>query len=58
MQDINKSPYDVKKKLLVSLSGHGLNNEPSNEQTILYHSNIELVCQSDPNYIPVFNLYK
>ena len=41
-------PYDLNIELLVRYSGHGLNNKPFGNQTILNHSNTELVRYSDP----------
>ena len=38
-----------KQKVLVCYSGHGLNNEPFGNRTILDHSHTELVRYSDPH---------
>ena len=48
MQPISQTPYDLNNEPLVRYSGHGLNNEPFNEQTVLDHLNTELVHYSDP----------
>ena len=48
MQPISQIPYDLNNELLVGYSGHGLNNEPFDEQTVLDHFNTKLVCYSDP----------
>ena len=47
-QPISQKPYDLNNELLVRYSGHGLNNEPFDEQTVLAHLNTEQVCYSDP----------
>ena len=38
---------------LVHYSGHGLNNEPFNDPTVLNHLNTELVRYSDPHCITI-----
>ena len=46
-QPISQTPYDLNNQLLFRYSGHGLNNEPFDEPTVLDHSNTELVRFSD-----------
>ena len=46
-QPISQRPYDLNNELLFAYSGHGLNNEPFDEQTVLDHSNTKLVRYSD-----------
>ena len=63
-QPISQTPYDLNskllvcysshvlnKELLVRYSSHDLNNKPFKEQTVLDHSNTEIVCYSDPHCI-------
>ena len=50
-QPISQTTYDLNNELLVRYSGHGLNNEPFEERTVLDHSNTELVRYSDPHCI-------
>ena len=49
MQPISQTPYDMNDELLVCYSGHGLNNGPFDEQTVLNHLNTGLVRYSDPH---------
>ena len=45
----NLTRTKIEQQLLVCYSVHGLNNEPSDDLTILYHSNMELVGYLDPH---------
>ena len=56
MQPISQTTYDLNSELLVGYSSHGLNHEPFDKQTILDHSNTELVCYSDPHCTGTFSI--
>ena len=49
MQTISQTPFDLNNDLFVRYSGHGLNNEPFDERTVLDHLNTKLVRYSDPH---------
>ena len=54
MQPISQTTYDLNSNLLnsevlVRYSSHDLNNKPFDEQTVLEHSNTEIVHYSDPH---------
>ena len=53
IQAISQTPYDLNNKLLVRYLGHGLNNKPFDEQTLLNHLNTKLVAIQIPAVVAI-----
>ena len=55
---VSYSGHGLNNELLVHYSGHGLNNKPFDEQTVLDHLNTEQVLYSDPHCTFIKNGFK